>query len=249
MFVAVAIVALAVGTAGCTAWRRPVTGPATGGQRYLFRDEFNGTALDLSKWQPNWLGRDNTTITKPVNSAELSCYSPAQVRVPGDGYLHLRAVQQQCRGNDGRTYAYASGLVQTFSSFRFTNGRLEARVYVPGTDAIANWPAVWTNGTGTWPSTGESDVMEGLSGKACYHYHSPSGGPGACASGTHTGWHRYAEEVRNGVTTYYYDGVKVGSVRSMNAQHYLILNYGVGGWGGPISTPSEMLVDWVRVTP
>jgi beta-glucanase (GH16 family) len=244
----VVIFAVLFGVTGCVAPTGSNPRPAPSG-KYLFNDEFNRGSLDLSKWQPNWLGPNNTAITKPVNGAEISCYDPAQVRVPGDGYLHLRADRRSCTANNGVRYGYASGLVQSYPHFRFTNGRLEARVWLPGTTSIHNWPAVWTNGTGQWPTTGESDVMEGLSGKACYHYHSTSGGPGSCVGGSFTGWHTYGEEVRNGTTTYYYDGVKVGSMRSINAPHYLILNLGVGGYGGSVAAPSEMLVDYIRVMP
>ncbi len=216
---------------------------------YLFRDEFNGTTLDVSHWQPNWLGASNASITKPINGAELSCYDPAQVREPGDGYLHLSAAHRTCRTDSGTTYAYASGLVETNGRFSFTNGVLEARVWLPGTSAIQDWPAVWTDGTGSWPATGESDIMEGLSGKACFHYHSPAGGPGGCAAGNFTGWHTYGEEVRNGTATYYYDGVKIGSETTVVAPHYIILNLGVGGYGGAVAAPVEMLVDYIRVSP
>ena len=69
----------------------PVAASATSHPRSpVFRDDFNGTTLDLTKWQPNWLGANNSTITPPVNGAELSCYDPSQVSVAG-GYLHLRA--------------------------------------------------------------------------------------------------------------------------------------------------------------
>ncbi|MDQ1519949.1 MAG: hypothetical protein QOI55_1022, partial [Actinomycetota bacterium] len=243
---------VALGLSGCVAndgFRSGgrVTHPPAG--RYRFDDEFIGRSLDLSKWQPNWLGPNNAATTKPSNGAELSCYDPAQVAVPGDGTLHLRAARRSCAANNGVRYGYASGLVNTAPHFTFTQGHLEARVWLPGTSTITNWPAVWTNGTGTWPTTGESDIMEGLSGKACYHYHSVSGGPGGCAAGSFTGWHTYAEDVRHGVTTYFYDGRQVGWKLSVTAPHFIILNLGVGGWGGPISAPSEMLVDYVRVTP
>src|SRR4051794_36350579 len=35
-----------------------------------FADEFNGTALDRTKWQPGWGG---STITAPVNPEERQC--------------------------------------------------------------------------------------------------------------------------------------------------------------------------------
>lgn len=214
---------------------------------YLFDDEFNGATLS-SAWQPNWLGPNNTTITKPVNGAELSCYDPAQVSVSG-GNLNLTAAKRSCKDNNGKTYAYASGLVNTHSSFTFTDGHLEARVFIPGNGStITNWPAVWTDGTGTWPQTGESDVMEGLSGKACFHEHTPNGAPGGCVAGDFTGWHIFAEDVRGSTNTYYYDGVKVGSETNTQSPQFLILNLGVGGFGGPISTPSTMLIDWIRVS-
>ncbi|QQR52675.1 hypothetical protein IPG36_00930 [bacterium] len=54
-----------------------------------FQDEFSGTNLDLTKWDPNWLAWDATKITQPVNtSTEPVCYDPQQVTV-GDGLLNL----------------------------------------------------------------------------------------------------------------------------------------------------------------
>ena len=120
-------------------------------QALLFDDEFNGKALDLSKWQPNWLGATNATITKPVNSEELSCYDPHQVTEPGDGRLHLNAVRRSCHAANGVTYSMASGLVETRKHFTFTYGYLEARIWLPtGTSQTMNWPAFWAAGTGVW---------------------------------------------------------------------------------------------------
>ncbi len=88
---------------------RPAPAPTSPpGATELFRDDFNGSTLDRSKWRPNWLAGTDDAVTKPVNSAELSCYDPAQVSVSG-GYLHLRAVDRACRADNGVTYPYASG--------------------------------------------------------------------------------------------------------------------------------------------
>jgi hypothetical protein len=218
----------------------------------LFDDQFNGTALDRTKWRPNWLAGSDTAITKPVNSKELSCYDPAQVSV-GGGNLRLRAVARPCTANNGITYQYASGLVESAHDFLFTFGRLEARIFVPpGTGAVQNWPAFWSNGTGTWPTTGELNVMEGLEGLACWHFHSPSGGPGGCAAlANPSGWHTFAADWRPGSVTYFYDGVQVGRITSgiTSSPMYLVLNLGLSSSvSPPVTVPSEMLVDYVRVT-
>jgi hypothetical protein len=218
----------------------------------LFEDQFNGTALDRTKWRPNWLAGTDTAITKPVNSAELSCYDPAQVSV-GGGSLRLRAVARPCRANNGITYAYASGLVESAHDFTFTFGRLEARIWVPpGSGAVRNWPAFWANGTGTWPTTGELNVMEGLEGRACWHFHSPSGGPGGCASWANPGgWHTFAADWRSGSVTYFYDGDQVGRIALgiTSSPMYLVLNLGLSSQvSPPVTVPSDMLVDYVRVT-
>ncbi|NUK64930.1 family 16 glycosylhydrolase [Streptomyces lunaelactis] len=218
--------------------------------RPAFADEFNGTTLDSSKWNPNWLGCPTCT-TKPVNSAELGAYAPSQVSVSG-GSLHLKAEKVQTTANDGKTYAYRSGLVESNGKAQFTYGAFEARIYTPAASpgVIANWPAFWTDGQ-NWPEDGEMDVMEGLGGgKACYHFHSPAGGPGGCAPGDFTGWHTYGAEWKPGSVTYYYDGKQVGQITTgiTSSPMYLILNNGVSTeHGGPIVTPADMMTDYVRV--
>jgi beta-glucanase (GH16 family) len=217
----------------------------------VWRDDFSGTQLDLTKWQPNWLGATNATITPPVNGAELSCYDPSQVSVAG-GYLHLRAIARSCTDKNGRTYPYASGLVNSRQHFTYTYGTLRARVWLPGSGAVADdWPAVWADGIGQWPSTGENDVLEVLDGHNCYHFHSPAGGPGGCARQANpAGWHTIAANWRPGKVNYWYDGVKVGSITSglTSAPMFVILNLALSASvSPPVKVPTEMLVDWVEV--
>jgi beta-glucanase (GH16 family) len=218
--------------------------------RMLFDEEFDGGALDTSKWQPNWLGANDAAITKPINNAEASCYDPKQVSVSG-GFLHLDAAARSCTANNHVTYKYASGLVNTLGRFTFTYGHLEARVWVgSGSGPVTNWPAFWAAGTGTWPVTGENDVFEGLNGRDCYHFHSVSGGPGHCAPAANpSGWHVFAADWAPGRVTYVYDGQVVGAITQgiTDTPMYLILNLGVGGWGGAVQAPATMLVDYVRV--
>jgi beta-glucanase (GH16 family) len=140
-------------------------------------------------------------------------------------------------------------MVTTDGLHTFTGGAFEARVYLPAAPdgGVADWPAFWVDGTGSWPNTGEMDIMEGLSGETCFHYHDPAGGPGGCAN-TGPGWHTFGSVWQGDTVTYYYDGHDVGSVNTdgTKAAQYLILNNAVGGSGGE-STPADMLVDYVRV--
>lgn len=141
-------------------------------------------------------------------------------------------------------------MVESDGKAEFTYGAFEARIYSPASGTqIADWPAFWTNGQ-NWPTDGEMDIFEGLSGRACYHFHSDAGGPGRCASGDFTGWHTYGAEWTSDAVTFYYDGKQVGQITSgiTSKPMFLILNYGISEeHGGPLVTPADMMVDYVRV--
>ena len=47
-----------------------------GAWRLVFWDGFSGSRLKTANWQPNWLGRSDATVTKPINTEERSCYDP-----------------------------------------------------------------------------------------------------------------------------------------------------------------------------
>ena len=99
-----------------------------------FADEFDGSSVDLAKWRPNWafwLANADAQISKPVNDQyELSCYDPSMVTV-GHGVLTLSAAQQSCTANNGVTYAYRSGLIESYNHYQFTYGYMEARMWLP----------------------------------------------------------------------------------------------------------------------
>jgi beta-glucanase (GH16 family) len=209
-------------------------------------DEFNGSSLDTSKWSKGWFG---SGVTQPVDSSEIGAYDPNQVDQSG-GSLNITAIRKSQSVN-GTSYPYTTGIVTTDGLFNFTYGTIEARIKLDGTSgSINNWPAFWADGMGNWPSTGELDVMEGLDGRAAYHFHSNSGGPGSDVAGNYTGWHTYTADWSPGRVDYYYDGRKVGSITTgiTASPMYLILDYAISGHStGPRVTPDTMQVDYVRV--
>jgi len=223
----------------------PVGEPAS--WRLIFDDEFASSSLDLSKWSTGWYG---SGITAPVSPAELQCYDPAQVvQAGGELDLGLVAKQETC---GGQTRPYASGMVTTSGKFTYTYGFAEARIWLPGSTVLTNWPAFWADGTGSWPTTGELDVLESLGGQACWHFHDASGAPGGCPAQAAFagGWHTFGADWEPGTVTWYYDGIAVGTVSSAitASPMNLILDLATDNTsGGPIQAPATMRVDYDRV--
>jgi beta-glucanase (GH16 family)/transcriptional regulator with XRE-family HTH domain len=224
-----------------------------GAWKVALDSEFRGTSLDTSIWQPGWFG---SGTTGPVNTLEAACYSSDNVLFPGDGSVHLRvtASPSTCKG---KTEPYTGALLSSnphdgraSGGFEYTYGAIEARVYIPASSGsqIANWPAIWTDGQ-SWPATGEDDIMEGLSGKACFHFHSTVGASGTCVAGSYTGWHTFASDWEPGSVTYYYDGVKVGQITTgiTASPMYILLDNTVMAGSGALATPADMQVAYVRV--
>ncbi|UAB79824.1 glycoside hydrolase family 16 protein [Erythrobacter sp. SCSIO 43205] len=133
---------------------------ATGQSRAIvFSDEFNEASLDRDKW--NVVGMDfwvNDEQQAYVDSPDTIQFA-ANIEGADGGALVLRPVYRP--GIDtraDRNADFISGRINSKGKADFTYGRIEARIKMP--DAEGVWPAFWMLGNGTWPQTGEIDIME-----------------------------------------------------------------------------------------
>ncbi len=206
--------------------------------------------MNASYWSTGWGG---SGLTGPISTEELQCYSPSQV-VLGGGELDLNLIAQaqtNCPLDGGGTInePYTSGMIHTQGKFSFTYGYFETRVWLPGGASGVDWPGVWAVGA-NWPSGGELDLVEGLAGQACWHFHDPSGAPGSCAGVYTGGWHTFGADWETGSVTWYYDGKEVGSVTQgiTNSPMFLLATMALDNtYGGPIQAPATMRIDYIRV--
>jgi beta-glucanase (GH16 family) len=247
---------VAVGTTAAT----PVGDPGT--WHLVFDDEFNTPLLDTLDWSTGWFG---SGITGPVNGPmENDCYDPAQVvQANNELDLNLVARTESCAGT---TKSYATGFVTTDGLFSYSYGFVEAKMWLPGSGSVADWPSFWQDGQ-SWPADGELDVLEGLGGQACAHWHGPTGngagfGPNGgtgCPPGTFTGgWHTFGADWEPGKVTWYYDGVDIGCIETSGsdcgpsnstitgAPQYLVLGLALNA-SSPAVFPATQRVAYVRV--
>lgn len=212
----------------------------------VFNDEFNGSALNLQKWQTQYVwGR--------TNGSELQYYSPSAF-VLGNGVLNIKAEKKASNGK-----SYTSGIITTFKSFHFTYGVVKVRLRVPAGKGL--WPAVWLlDYAGGAP---EIDMMEVLGHQPnvnymTLHYSSNSGNSnvGTYYNGPNlsSGYHIFAVDWNAQRIIWSVDGVE----RYRVTQHiptkplYLIVNLAVGGdWpGSPDAStkfPAYYSIDYIRI--
>ncbi len=127
----------------------------------LFSDDFDESALDRTKWNVEgpafWVNNEQQIYIDDASTIRFE----ADGSTPGadDGFLvlepHFRAGFE---APTGRIADFVSGRINTRDRFDFTYGRAEARIRMP--DAEGVWPAFWLLGNGSWPDTGEIDIME-----------------------------------------------------------------------------------------
>ncbi len=199
----------------------------------VFRDEFNGTALDTRVWDPHWFNEGGSMNNVGTYAANVSVK---------DGNLVLI-----------RAGATSGSLVNTESNNGFAvqvGMYTEARIYFSGDGTnIYNWAAWWIS-SNPWPNGGEHDIAEVLGGKLTVNYHSPSGShnQGAPAGYWGNAYHVYGIHRKASSADVYWDGklVKSYPTDDNGTGEYLIFNVGSGS-PSMYGTASEMRIDYVRV--
>ena len=233
---------------------------------YLWNDEFDGTAIDASKWTfetgaTGWGNNEWQYYTARSENAYVQ-----------DGILHIRANKERYESSD-----YTSARMITKGKFSFTYGTVEARIALPTGNGI--WPAFWMLGENidavSWPACGEIDIIEAVNdenvvyGTNHWQYeggHAQYGNSTKDYYGTSkvldiTQFHNYKMVWNEKLIAMYVDDFKYQEIAIENAAdgleafhkpQFFILNVAVAGnWPGfdvdDAQFPNEMRVDYIRV--
>ena len=215
--------------------------PSGKGWELAWSDEFDGTALDISKWSMEhacWGGGNN----------EKQCYTEREDNVEVvNGLLRIVALEESFTGPDfpgdtrQKTQPYTSGKVITRELASWKYGRFSFRAKLP--EGQGAWPAFWmlaatdTYGS-TWPLSGEIDIMEAVNLGARCDSCSGTDGENRTSNAIHfgsefpnnqyvdnrteladqsnpaDGYHVWAVEWGKGKMDWYLDGIKYSTIEN-----------------------------------
>ena len=218
----------------------------------LFEDNFSGGELDRSKWNvvgPEfWVNNEQQAYIDTTDTIHFREHEGETENGDSDGVLVLQPLfRENSVTAPNRTADFVSGRINSRGKFDFTYGRAAARIRMP--DAVGVWPAFWLLGNGSWPETGEVDILEYVGEKdwigVALHGPGYSGEtplvnkyvfePGTDA----TDWHEYAVEWTKDQILFEVDGRLIYRVTRRMVDFYgewkfdtpkfLIVNFAVGG--------------------
>lgn len=170
-------------------------------------DEFDGDALDTTKWQPK-VNASAPGLER--HGGQQQWYTPDMCKVVDgalvlatrrrEGVMNMATKTGVNRGN-GEGYPFLSCWVDTKDTFTQTYGRVEIRAKIPDTTCPGIWPQHWmlpnpatsVPKQACWPLGGQIDVMQS--------YGKGRGGPGTRAGTVESGYH-FAPQGECGVDGY-----------------------------------------------
>ena len=243
-------------------WTSTGTGSVSDERLLVWNDEFDGDELDDTSWTRLELPAYtyNNEIQEYTSSTDNAAVS--------DGQLVITA-QKESSG------AVTSARLVTDGKAEWTYGRMEASVLVPS--GVGTWPAFWMLPSdwayGSWPYSGEIDIMEHVGCSAGSVYQTVHTGAYNHLLGTQLGgettrdasdaFHLYAVDWSEDLMVFTIDGEHVFTFDNdgtgdpdtwpFDQTFHLILNLAFGGdWGGWCgvdwdSLPQHYRIDWVRV--
>lgn len=237
----VAIYALtANSTAACYVKVRDPSDTYKDGYALVWQDEFNGNALDLSKWDYMLGVQDvygNSRGPWYWGNNELQYYTKDAATVR-DGMLVITA--SRANTPDDHT-SFTSARIHTRDKGHWTYGYFEARMQTPAQNGM--WPAFWMlpqpaskansgNKYGGWAANGEIDIMEARGSSKSWvdttlHYadgnqnnkYNTYKGTTTKISGTTEDWHIYALEWCVDHMSWYIDGLEVLRIDNTTWNH------------------------------
>ena len=213
----------------------------------VWNDEFDGTALNTSKWIA-------VTNCGDQHNNEQQCYMADDVSL-ANGILTIKPERRSMGG-----FAYTSGAVKTGTKYTVgPESRVEFRAQLPA-GGQGLWPALWMYPPNQWPP--EIDLVEAVNDMSevfmTYHWGSnsdPQQDYSSVRVSNPSAWHVYAMEWQSGVVRWYIDNVLVKTysgptVSTIPMQLYMNVALG-GDWPGGVAAstvlPQTMNVDYVRV--
>lgn len=242
-----------------TACAEPVN--PTDGMRLVLDEEFNGKQLNTHVFTS---GMPWDAPSNPDNG-NLNLYQASALEVSG-GNLKLWAKKKPLLPvfyKNGQHFSYASGMVQTSTSYAFQYGYVEMRAKMPAGKGL--WGAFWllpANPVGKWPP--EIDILEHHGDKPnkgffSLHFQDANGETQHDIHETDvpdmmSDYHTYGVLWEPERMIWFMDGRAVAQSNEgiPHEPMYLLLNLAVGGhWSGnpDASTrfPASMDVDYVKV--
>jgi len=219
-----------------------------GGWVAQWADEFNDTSLDSTKWNIEVNGDGG-------GNQELQYYRAENIAL-SEGNLVITAKKEYYLGKN-----YTSGRINTKYRMDTLYGRIKVRAKLPG--GRGTWAAIWMmplfNSYGTWPKSGEIDIMEYVGYDQGYIQSTIHTEKFTSSSGIQPMGRKYVADVEENFHDYeliwspgnlktYCDGEKffeMSYVPQLNdevpyykafpfdQEFFLILNLAIGGsWGG-----------------